>query len=217
MTSLASPNIIMMNINSIDTSENTTIHTNVNVVSLNIGISHDSNTILHENPPIENITIQSRPRRVLPPSIVVLSSDDEHDHDHDHGQDNSPNNINNINNTKESLRNKRDRDKKLKIKTKTITKSSLKNVNNKHNKKEQNFGNNSECETTEYQDKIYDKYMKYNIRTFKFKDEIKENLKKNSLNSLETSIIKNNLEETKKSIDSGNYIFSNFNNLSSKD
>ena len=133
MTSLASPNIIMMNINSIDTSENTTIHTNVNVVSLNIGISHDSNTILHENPPIENITIQSRPRRVLPPSIVVLSSDDEHDHDHDHGQDNSPNNINNINNIKESLRNKRDRDKKLKIKTKTITKSSLKNVNNKQN------------------------------------------------------------------------------------
>lgn len=119
MTSLASSNIIMMNINSIDTSENTTIHTNGNVVSLNNGISHDSNTILHDNPPVENITIQSRPRRILPPSIVVLSSDDEPDHD----QENSPNNINNI---KESLRNKRDRDNKLKIKSKTITKSSLK-------------------------------------------------------------------------------------------
>jgi hypothetical protein len=131
MTSLASSNIIMMNINSIDTSENTTIHTNGNVVSLNNGISHDSNTILHDNPPVENITIQSRPRRILPPSIVVLSSDDEPDHD----QENSPNNINNI---KESLRNKRDRDNKLKIKSKTITKSSLKNVNNKHNDAETN-------------------------------------------------------------------------------
>ena len=133
MTSLASPNIIMMNINSIDTSENTTIHTNVNVVSLNIGVSPDSNTILHENPSLENITIQSRPRRVLPPSIVVLSSDDEHDHDHDHDQENSPNNMNNI---KESLRNKRDKDKKLKLKSKTTTNSSLKklkNVNSKQN------------------------------------------------------------------------------------
>jgi hypothetical protein len=129
MTSLASPNIIMMNINSIDTSENTTIHTNVNVVSLNIGVSPDSNTILHENPPLENMTIQSRPRRILPPSIVVLSSDDEPDHD----QENSPNNMNNI---KESLRNKRDKDKKLKLKSKTTTNSSLKklkNVNNKQN------------------------------------------------------------------------------------
>lgn len=129
MTSLASPNIIMMNINSIDTSENTTIHTNVNVVSLNIGVSPDSNTILHENPPLDNMTIQSRPRRVLPPSIVVLSSDDEDDHD----QENSPNNMNNI---KESLRNKRDKDNKLKLKSKTITKSSLKklkNVNSKQN------------------------------------------------------------------------------------
>ena len=128
MTSLASSNIIMMNINSIDTSENTTIHTNGNVVSLNNGISHDSNTILHDNPPVENITIQSRPRRILPPSIVVLSSDDEHDHDHD--QENSPNNI------KESLRNKRDKDKKLKLKSKTTTNSSLKklkNVNSKQN------------------------------------------------------------------------------------
>jgi hypothetical protein len=62
---------------------------------------------------------------------VVLSSDDEPDHD----QENSPNNINNI---KESLRNKRDRDNKLKIKSKTITKSSLKNVNNKHNDAETN-------------------------------------------------------------------------------
>lgn len=57
MTSLTSPNIIMMNINSINTTGNTTFHTNVNAVNANIGISPNSNTILHmnhESPPTEN-------------------------------------------------------------------------------------------------------------------------------------------------------------------
>ena len=135
MTSLTSPNSIMMNINSIDTSENTTIQTNVSfnvsVVNLNIGIIPDINTILHDTLPIENTTTTTTtttttaPRRRLPPSIIVLSSDDEHDHE------NSPSNMNNI---KASLRNKREKDKK--IKSKTTTKSSLKklkNINGKQN------------------------------------------------------------------------------------
>jgi len=108
MTSLTSPNSIMMNINTIDTSENTTIQTNVSfnvsVVNLNIGIIPDINTILHDTLPIENTTTTTTtaPRRRLPPSIIVLSSDDEHDHE------NSPSNMNNI---KASLRNKRNNDK----------------------------------------------------------------------------------------------------------
>lgn len=134
MTALTSPNVIMMNINSIDTNENTTFHTNVNVVNVNIGISSNSNTILHvnhESPPTENNASGSRPRRVLPPSILVLSSDDEA------VQENSSSNANNI---KESLRNKRDKDNKIKLKSKTglkiVAKSSLKkikNINNKQN------------------------------------------------------------------------------------
>lgn len=140
MTSLTSPNIIMMNINSIDTTGNTTFHTNVNVVNANIGISPNSNTILHmnhESPPTENNTSGAsgaRPRRVLPPSILVLSSDDET------GQENNANNVNNI---KESLRNKCNKDNKIKLKSKTglkiVTKLSLtklkniKNINNKQN------------------------------------------------------------------------------------
>lgn len=135
MTSLTSPNIIMMNINSIDTSENATIQTNVNfnvnVVNLNIGILPDSNTILQENPPLETTTTLSRPRRRLPPSIIVLSSDDEHDHDHE----NSPSNMNNI---KATLRNKREKDKK--IKSKTTTKSSLKKLKNTNNKQNDTEG-----------------------------------------------------------------------------
>jgi len=128
MASLSSPNIVMMNINSIDsienTTENTTIHTNVsfsvNVVNLNIGIMTDSNTILHESPdsPLpENVTIQPKVKRILPPSIVVVSSDDEQDDI--------------INNIKTSLRNKRDKDKKLKLKT--GTKSSLKKLKTANN------------------------------------------------------------------------------------
>ena len=106
-----------MNVNSIDnsenTNENTMIHTNlsfnVNVVNLHIGMVADSNTILHENyeiPSFQNTatattaTTQPRTRRVLPPSIVIVSSDDEQDSI--------------VNNVKTSLRNKRDKDKKLK-------------------------------------------------------------------------------------------------------
>lgn len=72
--------------------------------------------------------------RVLPPSILVLSSDDET------GQENNANNANNI---KESLRNKCNKDNKIKLKSKTglkiVTKLSLtklkniKNINNKQN------------------------------------------------------------------------------------
>ena len=123
-----------MNINSIDTNETTTFHTNVNVVNVNIGISSNSNTILHvnhENSPTENNAIGSsgsRPRRVLPPSILILSSDDET------GQENNANNI------KESLRNKHDKDNKIKLKSKTglkivakLSSKKLKSINNKQN------------------------------------------------------------------------------------
>ena len=116
-----------MNVNSIDNAENpnenTTIHTNVNVVN---GMLPDSNIILHENHDIPSLhntnTIQPRTRRVLPPSIVIVSSDDE--------QDDIANNI------KTNLRNKRDKDKKLKLKTglKIDTKSSLKKLKNASNK-----------------------------------------------------------------------------------
>ena len=141
MASLSSPNIVMMNINSIDsnenTIENTMVHTNVsfsvNVVNLNIGILTNSNTILHEsheshesheilslqNTNTNTNASQPRTRRVLPPSIVVISSDDEQDDV--------------INNTKVSLRNKRNNaiDKKLKLKN--GSKSSLKKLKNSNN------------------------------------------------------------------------------------
>lgn len=135
MTSLSSPNIIMMNVNSIDsvenTNENTTTHTNVsfnvNVVNLNIGMLTDSNTILHENHAVLSLqntntntntnTSQPRTRRVLPPSIVIVSSDDEEDSV--------------VNNIKKSLRNKRDKDKKLKLNT--GSKSSLKKLKTANN------------------------------------------------------------------------------------
>jgi len=135
MTSLSSPNIVMMNVNSIDsvdnTNENTTIHTNVsfnvNVVNLNIGMLTDSNTILHENHAVLSLqntntntnTSQPRTRRVLPPSIVIVSSDDEQDSV--------------VNNIKTSLRNKRDKDKDKKLKLKTNTKTSLKKLKTANN------------------------------------------------------------------------------------
>jgi hypothetical protein len=135
MTSLSSPNIVMMNVNSIDsvenTNENTTIHTNVsfnvNVVNLNIGMLTDSNTILHENHAVQSLqntntnTSQPRTRRVLPPSIVIVSSDDEQDSV--------------VNNIKTSLRNKRDKDKDKdkKLKLKTTTKTSLKKLKTSNN------------------------------------------------------------------------------------
>jgi hypothetical protein len=85
----------------------------------------------HDNSPTENNAIGSsgsRPRRVLPSSILVLSSDDETSQE------------NNANNIKESLRNKRDKDNKIKLKSKTglkiVAKSSskkLKSINNKQN------------------------------------------------------------------------------------
>jgi hypothetical protein len=125
----------MMNVNSIDsvenTNENTTTHTNVsfnvNVVNLNIGMLTDSNTILHENHAVLSLqntntntntnTSQPRTRRVLPPSIVIVSSDDEEDSV--------------VNNIKKSLRNKRDKDKKLKLNT--GSKSSLKKLKTANN------------------------------------------------------------------------------------
>jgi hypothetical protein len=71
-----------------------------------------------------------------------------------------------------------------------------------------NFSNTDSEITSEYQDIIYDKYMKNNIKTFRFGDEIKEYLKKNQMyNQLECSVIKNNLEETKKSIESGDTVY----------
>ena len=124
-----------MNVNSIDsvenTNENTTTHTNVsfnvNVVNLNIGMLTDSNTILHENHAVLSLqntntntntnTSQPRTRRVLPPSIVIVSSDDEEDSV--------------VNNIKKSLRNKRDKDKKLKLNT--GSKSSLKKLKTANN------------------------------------------------------------------------------------
>ena len=127
----------MMNVNSINsienTNENTTIHTNVsfnvNVVNLNIGMLTDSNTILHENHAALSLqntntnnntnTSQPRTRRVLPPSIVIVSSDDEQDDV--------------INNIKTSLRNKRDKDKDKKLKLKTSTKTSLKKLKTANN------------------------------------------------------------------------------------
>ena len=124
-----------MNVNSIDsvenTNENTTIHTNVsfnvNVVNLNIGMLTDSNTILHENHAVLSLqntntntnTSQPRTRRVLPPSIVIVSSDDEQDDV--------------INNIKTSLRNKRDKDKDKKLKLKTSAKTSLKKLKTANN------------------------------------------------------------------------------------
>ena len=128
-----------MNVNSIDsvenTNENTTTRTNVsfnvNVVNLNIGMLTDSNTILHENHAVLSLQntntntntnpnpYQPRTRRVLPPSIVIVSSDDEEDSV--------------VNNIKKSLRNKRDKDKDKKIKLKTGTKSSLKKLKTANN------------------------------------------------------------------------------------
>ena len=141
MTSLSSPNIIMMNVNSIDSvennTENTMVHTNVsfnvNVVNLNIGMLTDSNTILHDNHaimPLQNTntnintttnTSQPRTRRVLPHSIVLVSSDDDQDDV--------------VNNIKTSLRNKRDKDKDKdkKLKLKTGAKTSLKKLKTANN------------------------------------------------------------------------------------
>jgi hypothetical protein len=130
----------MMNVNSIDsgenTNENTTTHTNVsfnvNVVNLNIGMLTDSNTILHDNHAdlsLQNTnTSQPRTRRVLPPSIVIVSSDDEEDSV--------------VNNIKKSLRNKRDKDKDKdkdkKLKIKTGSKSSLKKLKTANNNNNDN-------------------------------------------------------------------------------
>jgi hypothetical protein len=140
-----------MNINSIDSNENmnenNVIHTNVsfnvNVVNLNIGIMPDINVILQETQENQEIqetqenqqiisTIQTRSRRRLPPSIVVISSDDESEQIH---QD-SPLNITSI---KESVRNKRDNDKKMK--SKVTKKTSLKKIKILNNKQTDVDGN----------------------------------------------------------------------------
>jgi hypothetical protein len=132
-----------MNVNSVDSVENTTFHTNVsfnvNIVNLGIDMFTDSNTILHENhinSPLENTTTtittttnanatatnttQPQTRRALPPSIVIVSSDDE--------EDDIANNINTNLRNKNDKNDKNDKDKKLKIglKTGTRSKSSLK-------------------------------------------------------------------------------------------
>jgi hypothetical protein len=139
----------MMNVNSINsldnTTENTMIHTNVsfnvNVVNLNIGTLTDSNTILHENHAVMSLQntntntntntniSQPRTRRVLPPSIVIVSSDDEEDDV--------------INNIKTSLRNKRDKDKDKKLKLKTSTKTSLKKLKTANNNDNNDNNDNS--------------------------------------------------------------------------
>ena len=130
MTSLTSPNTIMMNINGLDESGNTTENTmvqtnisfNVNVVNLNIGILPDINVILHENHENhenheiqishQSTTIQTRSRRRLPPSIVVVSSDDESGqamqtmHVAQPTQAEEQDSPTNINSIKENIRNK---------------------------------------------------------------------------------------------------------------
>ena len=131
-----------MNINSLNESvnmdENTMIHTNVsfnvNVVNVNIGVMSDMNVILQENPDnqeseshdslnnheSQQVSItQTRARRRLPPSILVISSDDEVE------QLDSPTNITSI---KANIRNKRENDKNKKLKSKPATKASLKKL-----------------------------------------------------------------------------------------
>jgi hypothetical protein len=145
----------MMNVNSVDSVENTTFHTNVsfnvNIVNLGIDMFTDSNTILHENhinSPLENTTTtittttnanatatnttQPQTRRALPPSIVIVSSDDE--------EDDIANNINTNLRNKNDKNDKNDKDKKLKIglKTGTRSKSSLKKIKNVNNKLDNN-------------------------------------------------------------------------------
>lgn len=62
---------------------------------------------------------------------------------------------------------------------------------------------------TEYQDKIFNKYIKNNkTKNIKFNDEIKNiDTKKN--NSFDISVIKNDLGDVKKNINSGMYLFKN--------
>jgi len=144
MTSLTSPNIIVMNINSLDESENTDenmmVHTNmifnVNVVNLDTGILPDVNSILQENQESQesqesqqSTTIQTRSMRRLPPSIIVISSDDDDDIVQPHLEDqlDSPTNINSV---KENIRTKRENDKNKKLKSKPATKTSIKKLKN---------------------------------------------------------------------------------------
>jgi hypothetical protein len=173
MTSLTSPNFIMMNINSLDESgndnENTMVQTtnisfNVNVVNLNIGNLHDINIILHENHDNQLIqqstTTQTRSRRRLPPSIVVVSSDDEASHSqtqiHLDAQpavqpDTQPENLPNITSIKENNRTIGNSNKKTKLISKTATKSSL--------KKNKNTENTENIDNTENTEKV-DEYRK---------------------------------------------------------
>jgi len=136
----------MMNVNSlnesINTNENTMVHTNVSfnvsVVNVNIGIMPDVNLILQENHENQENQenqqvnmVQTRARRRLPPSILVISSDDEVE------QTDSPTNITSI---KANIRNKRENDKNKKLKTKPATKASLKklkNIGNEHNENDE--------------------------------------------------------------------------------
>lgn len=117
----------MMNINSIDNNESAMNHANVsfnvNVVNLNIGILPDINTILHENHENHenhdnqiNAPVQAIPSRVLPPSILIVSSDDEA--------------IDIANSIKSGIKNKRVIDKKIKLNSTTAKKSSLKKMKN---------------------------------------------------------------------------------------
>ena len=76
------------------------------------------------------------------------------------------------------------------------------------NKKNNNT--NTDC-NTEYYNKIYNKYIKNDkTKNIKFNDEIKDIDKKKN-NYFDISIIKNNLNEVKKNVNSGMYLFKNEN------
>jgi len=204
MTSLTSPNIIMMNINGLDESENTTENTmvqtnisfNVNVVNLNIGILPDINIILHENQENQenheiqisqqSTTIQTRSRRRLPPSIVLVSSDDEVEQvqqdqqvEQISAQQDSPTDINSI---KENIRNKRETDKNKKIKSKPATKLSLKKLKNIDSKQSEldigdnvNIDERRKCAAPPAEKKKLTIYTYEQLKTEKYKmDELRK-------------------------------------------
>ena len=74
------------------------------------------------------------------------------------------------------------------------------------NGSEDNVNIESDIYNTEYQDQIYNKYMKNSIKLFKFADELKDTLKKSN-NIFENAINKNIFIETKKCIDNGSTIY----------
>lgn len=86
-----------------------------------------------------------------------------------------------------------------------ISNSELNNSDLSDSEPNGNF--NTEC-NSEYQDRIFNKYIKYNkIKCTKFCEEIKDIDKKTNLYS--TYVIKNNLNELKKNINTKTYLFKN--------